>query len=377
MPAGVRLTFATDATAFAGACEAAPRRRPSSSLCDGELVGAAAVAGQDGVPLRRAARRARSASSCGCPSSAPSACGALDLDGGTSSPRPRTGGPRWVTYGSSITQCRTAAGPAQTWPAIVARERRPAPHLPRLRRAVPPGRDGGPDPCAASRRTTSPCASGSTSTAPPRSARGPSAGASSASCRSSARGTRMSPTWSCRPSARPPGRRRPTPSASPCRRCARRWPWRWSASAPTATRNLHYVDGLSVFGPDLADRLLPIELHPDAEGYLALGTSLRPARRRRLLRLTATRPHSGSATGRPSLVPAQRGPGRTGAAPRATRSGRGTSGTSPPSGAAEPAAVARGVDPVLRPGAEDEAARRRRSAGAASPSASRSIAPTA
>jgi hypothetical protein len=31
--------------------------------------------------------------------------------------------PRWVTYGSSITQCRTATSPTQTWPAIVARER--------------------------------------------------------------------------------------------------------------------------------------------------------------------------------------------------------------------------------------------------------------
>ncbi|MDG4789136.1 SGNH/GDSL hydrolase family protein [Micromonospora sp. WMMD1102] len=28
---------------------------------------------------------------------------------------------RWVTYGSSITQCRTAAGPSETWPALVAR----------------------------------------------------------------------------------------------------------------------------------------------------------------------------------------------------------------------------------------------------------------
>ncbi|WP_127585711.1 SGNH/GDSL hydrolase family protein [Paenibacillus koleovorans] len=31
--------------------------------------------------------------------------------------------PKWVTYGSSITQCSMAASPAQTWPALVARER--------------------------------------------------------------------------------------------------------------------------------------------------------------------------------------------------------------------------------------------------------------
>ncbi|MGX7671108.1 SGNH/GDSL hydrolase family protein [Plantactinospora sp. DSM 117369] len=30
-------------------------------------------------------------------------------------------GLRWITYGSSIAQCRTAAGPSETWPALVAR----------------------------------------------------------------------------------------------------------------------------------------------------------------------------------------------------------------------------------------------------------------
>lgn len=30
-------------------------------------------------------------------------------------------GPRWVTYGSSITQCTSAYGPSETWPALVAR----------------------------------------------------------------------------------------------------------------------------------------------------------------------------------------------------------------------------------------------------------------
>lgn len=31
-------------------------------------------------------------------------------------------GARWVTYGSSITHCREADGPSETWPALVARE---------------------------------------------------------------------------------------------------------------------------------------------------------------------------------------------------------------------------------------------------------------
>ena len=35
-------------------------------------------------------------------------------------------------------------------------------------------------------------------------------------------------------------------------------------------RSIHYIDGLELFGPDLAG-LLPDELHPNAEGYKILG----------------------------------------------------------------------------------------------------------
>jgi hypothetical protein len=33
-------------------------------------------------------------------------------------------GPRWIAYGSSITQCHAAYGPSQTWPALVAQANR-------------------------------------------------------------------------------------------------------------------------------------------------------------------------------------------------------------------------------------------------------------
>lgn len=39
---------------------------------------------------------------------------------GAATPTPAAG-TRWVTYGSSITQCSAAAGPSETWPALVAR----------------------------------------------------------------------------------------------------------------------------------------------------------------------------------------------------------------------------------------------------------------
>ncbi|WP_405061762.1 GDSL-type esterase/lipase family protein [Kribbella sp. NBC_01505] len=43
----------------------------------------------------------------------------LEFDG-AAEPVPLSG-PRWITYGSSITQCSGAAGPSETWPALVAR----------------------------------------------------------------------------------------------------------------------------------------------------------------------------------------------------------------------------------------------------------------
>jgi hypothetical protein len=54
------------------------------------------------------------------PQSGENLLGPIDLDGVgsvvASAPRPL----RWVTYGSSITQCSEADGPSDTWPAIVA-----------------------------------------------------------------------------------------------------------------------------------------------------------------------------------------------------------------------------------------------------------------
>ncbi len=37
---------------------------------------------------------------------------------------PQDRAPRWTAYGSSITQCRNSDGPAETWPALVARRQR-------------------------------------------------------------------------------------------------------------------------------------------------------------------------------------------------------------------------------------------------------------
>ncbi|BFT70292.1 SGNH/GDSL hydrolase family protein [Paenibacillus sp. P36] len=48
---------------------------------------------------------------------------ALKVDDGASAAFLPSNQPRWITYGSSITQCRSAESPALTWPAIVARNK--------------------------------------------------------------------------------------------------------------------------------------------------------------------------------------------------------------------------------------------------------------
>lgn len=45
----------------------------------------------------------------------------LGIDDGAAWRIPEASGPKWIAYGSSITQCGGAISPAQTWPAIVAR----------------------------------------------------------------------------------------------------------------------------------------------------------------------------------------------------------------------------------------------------------------
>lgn len=52
---------------------------------------------------------------------APTIVKSLAIDDGASWRIPEDDRPKWIAYGSSITQCGAAFGPAQTWPAIVAR----------------------------------------------------------------------------------------------------------------------------------------------------------------------------------------------------------------------------------------------------------------
>ena len=110
MPAGVRLEFDTDARGFGWDVRTTA---DIDVVIDDKLVSRSPTVHVDGLPAGR--KRVR----IWLPQSSPVSLGELSLSG-EMTPVPE--GPRWIAYGSSITQCRLAAGPSETWPAVVATE---------------------------------------------------------------------------------------------------------------------------------------------------------------------------------------------------------------------------------------------------------------
>ncbi|MFJ7212961.1 GDSL-type esterase/lipase family protein [Amycolatopsis sp. NPDC098790] len=108
MPAGVRLEFDTDARGFGWDVETAG---DVDVVVDGKLVSRSRRVHVEGLAAGR--KRVR----IWLPQSHHVSLGDFTVRG-TASAVPE--GPRWLAYGSSITQCRLAAGPSETWPALVA-----------------------------------------------------------------------------------------------------------------------------------------------------------------------------------------------------------------------------------------------------------------
>ncbi|GLY44616.1 lipase [Amycolatopsis sp. NBRC 101858] len=110
MPAGVRLEFDTDARGFDWDVRTTA---DIDVVVDGNLLSRSPTVHVDGLAAGR--KRVR----IWLPQSSPVSLGELELSG-EATPVPE--GRRWIAYGSSITQCRLAAGPSETWPALVATE---------------------------------------------------------------------------------------------------------------------------------------------------------------------------------------------------------------------------------------------------------------
>jgi hypothetical protein len=177
--------------------------------------------------------------------------------------------PRWVTYGSSITHCRAAESPSLTWPAIVARKHglnltclgyggncHLEPMVARMIRDLPADflsikaginiyGSGSLNP-----RTFIPTIIGFVQIIREKHPETPLAV--------------ISPIFSAF--------RETNPNAVGFTLAAMREEVAEAVKlmSDAGDSNIHYVDGLKLFGPDLA-HLLPDELHPDAEGYKIMG----------------------------------------------------------------------------------------------------------
>ncbi len=121
MPAGVRIAFTSDTTRVGGRVGPTPEMTPLDLVADGELVGTAEMDGAAGFAFEGLAAGEKRLE-LWLPAFGEFRLRGLELaDGATLRAPADDEGPRWLTYGSSITQCRQAARPTETWPTIVAR----------------------------------------------------------------------------------------------------------------------------------------------------------------------------------------------------------------------------------------------------------------
>lgn len=122
MPAGVRLTFRSDARKLGGRFTCAePDPAPLDVVIDGQKLITLPLAGRDTFQVDDLPPGAKEIE-LWLPQFGQFALQELWLnDGADLRMAAEDTRPKWVVYGSSITQCRQAESPTQTWPAIVAR----------------------------------------------------------------------------------------------------------------------------------------------------------------------------------------------------------------------------------------------------------------
>jgi hypothetical protein len=276
MPAGVRLTFRSNTQSIVGEVEPHEEVTQVDLYVDGEWLGSAPLAGVDnfrfdGIFLHQP--RQERLVELWLPQHGRFRLRSVSLSEGASLSKHEDTRKRWITYGSSITQCRTASSPSHTWPGIVAREH--GVHL----TCLGYGGQCHLDTMVARMIRDLP-----------------------ADYLSMCVGINIYGAGSLGPRAFRPAiigfvqtvrEKHPvlpyvvlSPIFSPPRETTKNrvdftlQDMRDEVALAVETlraqgdANLHYVDGLEIFGPDLA-HLLPDELHPNAEGYKLMGRNFR------------------------------------------------------------------------------------------------------
>ena len=124
MPAGVKLSFVSDADWINIKCDVSNDRSPLDLFIDGKFRKTGDTVGVGEVRFDSLGSEHK-VFEVWLPQYGEFRFGGLRLSEGSSlSIHESDSLPRWVTYGSSITQCREADSPSLTWPSIVARSRK-------------------------------------------------------------------------------------------------------------------------------------------------------------------------------------------------------------------------------------------------------------
>ena len=268
MPAGVRISFKSNTSRISGSIVEQRETGLLDLCCDGEFITSIDLKGKNSFTFEGLSNEEKLIE-LWLPQFGRFQLRSLELDDGASLEPFIDKRPRWITYGSSITQCRSAASPTQTWPGIVARDKGfnltclgygGQCHLDsmvaRMIRELPANfismclginiqgaSSLGP-------RAFRPAIIGAVQTIREKHTHIPI--------------VLMSPIY-C-------PNREENPNAVGFNLQKMREDVQAAANALQShgDENIHYVSGLDVFGPDLVD-LLPDKLHPDAEGYRMMG----------------------------------------------------------------------------------------------------------
>ncbi|MBX3015917.1 MAG: hypothetical protein KF832_30635 [Caldilineaceae bacterium] len=268
MPAGVRLTFVSNTRTIVGTLLPVPEISALDLVCDGKLFATHPLEGRTEFRFENLPEGEKQLE-LWLPQIGEFKLTALALDDGASLSANQDHRPRWITYGSSITQCRTATSPTQTWPALVARARQLnltclgfggqchlEPMIARLIRDLPAD-------------YLSMCVGiniqGANSLSP-RTFRAAIIGFVQIvrEKHPDSPYVVMSPIYS------PPRESVPNTVGFTLQAMRDEVVAAVSALQAAGDHNLHYVNGLDIFGADYA-HLLPDDLHPDAEGYRLMG----------------------------------------------------------------------------------------------------------
>jgi lysophospholipase L1-like esterase len=123
MPAGVRVTFMSDTSTIEGTCNSVEERSRIDLVVNGKLAGSVDTENLTTFRFENLGNKSKNIE-LWLPQFGEFRLGELTIDGGAKlSASAPSDEPKWITYGSSITHCRAADSPTQTWPAIVARTR--------------------------------------------------------------------------------------------------------------------------------------------------------------------------------------------------------------------------------------------------------------